>query len=163
QALSGALNTDVDSRCQVMSQPMGPDVCVVAGTSVTVGAVRAVGTRPLVIIASTTITVTEILDVSSNGGIAGAGANDAACVLGGAAGNSNNGAGGGAGGSFGGAGASGGNGAGAIGGAATAAMNATFVRGGCRGANGGKGTGTAGAGSAGGGAVYLIAGSQVVI
>src|SRR5262249_9994104 len=157
--LNGALNTSADPRCQVMAQPMGAEVCVVAGTNVNVGALHAVGTRPLVIIASGAITVTETLDASSSGGTPGAGANDAACLASGAAGNSNNGAGGGAGGSFGGPGADGGNGAGTNGGAATSATTATFVRGGCRGANGGKGTGTAGAGGAGGGAIYLIAGS----
>ena len=160
--LNGALDTTADPRCQSVPQPMGSDVCVVAGTDVNINSVRAVGARPLAIIASGTITINDILDVSSSSGKPGAGANAASCTSAdGSA--SNGGAGGGAGGSFGGAGGDAGDGLGATGGAAAAAITPPAVRGGCPGGSGGKGTGVIGPGGDGGGAVYLIARGQIQI
>lgn len=161
------------SNCtMIVGQPSGPSLCVVARDMITIPVgttLRATGPNPLVLIAGTTLDLSGQLDVSSHrGGTVGAGAR-VTCGIGvdGAdAPSPPRAGGGGAGGSFAGAGANGGPGHnGPAGGVALAASNPTFVVGGCPGGAGGDGAGGGGGGmgGAGGGAVYLIAGSSIVV
>ncbi len=127
------------------------DWCVIAGADVSFRqAINAVGSRPLVVVATGTITVDSMLDVSSHRGAPqGAGSDMPGCSSASAL----TGTTGGPGGSFGGTGGPGSNGQ------ATAGLplTVTMLRGGCRGNDGGTSAGTGGYG---GGAVYLIA-SQI--
>jgi hypothetical protein len=137
--------------------------CVLVGTTITVDAtLRATGPKPLVLIASDSITVTQLIDVGSHRSIPefiGAGADPMTCMSGTPAGTS----GGGAGGSFTGKGGNGGAapGGGPGGQAVNGAISITELRGGCPGQAGNGGGG--GAGGHGGGAVYLIAGNRIDI
>ncbi|HEY0987210.1 MAG TPA: hypothetical protein VGD80_09175 [Kofleriaceae bacterium] len=158
------VDTSNAAACTVMVS--GGDYCVLAGTDVTISArLQAIGSRPLVLIASGSITTTStgLIDVGSHRisqsiSDVGAGADPVSCATGtlpGAAGG-----GGGAGGSFlglgGNGGAGGGGGSGGAPGAAVSAVSA--LRGGCPGQDGQGATGLAGHG---GGAVYLIAGARI--
>jgi hypothetical protein len=184
--LPGAMNpldTTVDGNCtKIVPQTSGPELCVIAGTTVTVsGSFAAIGARPLVLIGAETIIVSGTLDVSSKiagGSRKGAGANDLGCTAGGNGKNDAGGGGGGAGGSFGTVGGTGGSGdlndnglpVGVATGGAPGATQTTPVvlRGGCKGSAGGAGADvdvgiTGGVGGDGGGAVYLIAGNMITI
>jgi len=141
----------------------GANYCVLAATSIMINAtLRATGPKPLVLIASDSITVSQLIDVGSHRTtpeFTGAGADPATCVAGIPAGTR----GGGAGGSFTGKGGRGGNGAGggAGGQAANGTTTITELQGGCPGQSGdGGGKGTGGHG---GGAVYLIAVNRIDI
>lgn len=184
RTLPATINTDTECD-QVESPAGGVPLCVVTGTQITINNTRAQGSRPLVIVATESITITGNLDVSSRRGqTAGAGANAAGCMMNAIEGEDDGGGGGGGGG--GGFGAGGGNaGLGDTnrsngGGAGTEATGGTgggmsvgaFIRGGCRGGdggstngnNGGSGQGTNhGPGSNGGGAVYLIAQGSITV
>ena len=177
---------DTDTQCDQVESPVGGvPLCVVSGAQITITNTRAEGGRPLVIVATDSITIGGDLDVSSTrGATPGAGANAAACLMANIEGEDDGGGGGGGGG--GGFGAVGGNaglgdtnrsnggGAGteATGGTGGAMSISMFIRGGCRGGDGGStngGNGGAnqgtnhGVGSSGGGAVYLIAGSSITV
>jgi hypothetical protein len=164
--LSGQIDTGTDSRCDVIPQAGGPDLCVLAGGTVGVADTTVAGMRALVIVAADTLTVDGTLDLSSEGGPGGrVGAAASTCRANNGTSNQN-GAGGGGGGSFtisGGTGSSEGGGGGG-GTANTVAPAPTVIRGGCAGGNGGDGnqiTGAVGANS--GGAVYLIGGAKISI
>jgi len=181
------LDTDVAASCtQVIAQLDGTELCVIAGTSISViGVVTTTGTRPLVLAATGTITISSngILDASSDATRTGAGANDAeVCGLSlfraGAGEGDSGGGGGGAGGGFGTRGANGGVGdnndnqpptphKGAPGIAGMQQPLPTSLRGGCPGGAGGGGANSVTAigpgGGASGGAVYLIAHGSLVI
>jgi len=162
--LGGTIDTGTSNLCSVQHQPGGPDVCVVAGMTVTVKTnLRATGTRPLVLAAVTDLTVMAMLDLTGGTpGAAGAATGD--CIGTAAGGDDAQSPGGGGGGALGASSASGGTGfAGATGGAGTGFITTpTFVRGGCNGAKGGaKGGVAGGAGGGGGGALYLIAGNSI--
>jgi hypothetical protein len=175
------LDTSVDTSCTVIvTQSGGPELCVIAGKTVTVsGSFAAIGARPLVLLGTDAVNVTNALDVSSTrGGRHGAGANAAACPAATTGKNDSGGGGGGAGGSFGTVGGSGGLGdrnnnlppTGTAAGGTPGAAQATppVLRGGCKGTSGGDGADTdaghiGGAGGDGGGAVYLIAGATITI
>lgn len=169
-ALSSTIDTATDVRCDVLAQPDGTEVCLVAGATIVIDAAgfTAAGARPLVLLAAETITVTGTLDVASRGATFGAGANPPACGTEGGGATGRHG-GGGAGGSFGTRGGSGGVGGGGPGeggnpGVASAPVEAVTVRGGCPGSAGGAGAvAMPGAGGAGGGAVYLIAGTSITV
>lgn len=166
------INTQNDCA-QIVTQTNGPDLCVIAGTTVTApGATRVTGTRPLVVVATDTMTIQGSLDASSAPGTAAAGANPAACAMAGTGADDTGGGAGGAGGSFGAKGGDGGRGdennngnpAGqAAGGIAAGPQISDVVRGGCGGGNGGDAGAGRGTGSAGGGVVYLIAGTSITI
>jgi hypothetical protein len=165
-ALSGAIDTATDARCVTMTGA-GGELCVIGGSQIEVtGTVAVSGARPLVLIATTSLTVSGTLDASSVvGGAVGAGANSAACTAATAPVSAKGG--GGAGGSFGNSGGNGGKAQGA-GGVSGASQTATFVRGGCAGNTGscptiGNTGGPGGVGGPGGGALYLIAGNQLAI
>src|SRR5688572_16562572 len=122
----------------------GIESCLVAGGRVEIDATfTIVGTRPLVILATTDLLVAQsgIVDASSNKGRNGPNANASTCNPQGAGGAASSGGGGGAGGSFataGGSGGAGGNSPSTIGTAASAPPPMTLA-GGCRGSNGGEG------------------------
>ena len=137
--------------------------CVVAATAITINAtLRGTGIRPLVLIASDSILINELVDVGSHRvpvELIGAGADPMSCTAGAAPGAG----GGGAGGSFTGAGGTGGSGAtGGAGGRPALPLAAiSELRGGCPGQDGnGSGRGAAGHG---GGAIYVIAGNRIDI
>lgn len=156
-------DTSAQSMC-VATVSGADNYCVVAATSITInGTLRATGPKPLVLVASDSITATQRIDVGSHRGIPefiGAGADPTTCGPGIAPGTRA----GGAGGSFngrGGAGGDAGGGGGGNGGQAPAGITPTELRGGCPGQNGdGAGNGTGGHG---GGAVYLIAVNRIDI
>jgi hypothetical protein len=164
------INTDDMGMCTAtLSITPAGNYCVIAATDITVNAkLRAIGMRPLVLLASGSITTMAggLIDVGSHritpGGTTekGAGADSTACATGNPPAGA--GGGGGAGGSFlghGGVGGTGGNG-GAGGMPAPEIASVTVVRGGCAGQEGQGSTGQAGSG---GGAVYLIAGVRIDI
>jgi len=145
----------------------GSNYCVLAATTITINAkLRATGAKPLVLIASDTITTGAQIDVGSHRGATpeiGAGAEPITC----AAGTNPTNGGGGAGGSFTGLGGAGGNGSGAITGGGVPGIVAaaiTELRGGCAGQDGQAGGGNdKGIHGHGGGAVFLIAGTKIDI
>lgn len=158
------LDTDTSPFCMAyVGEPSASAApwCVIAGSSVTIDhPVDVTGSRPLVIVSSTTMEVTAKLDAASHrGGTTGPGANGAMCPVLAAAATED----GGAGGSFGGRGGAGGD-SGSGGSPAAGPVVPTALRGGCAGGNahavfvgGGAKAG------AGGGAVYLIARTSIDI
>lgn len=143
------IDTDTSPLCIEYTDAGEGAYCVVVGTTVTIESgrrLRAIGTRPLVIVATTALIVDGTVDVAR-----GAGANPPACGEPTAA----TGAQGGAGGSWQGRG---GRGANAVSGSGPFAAPATATpvfRGGCPGGRGAGGS--PGSGGSGGGAMYLIA------
>lgn len=143
------------------------DYCVVAATSMNIaGNLRATGTKPLVLLATGSITTTAEIDVGSHidrdlgAPETGAGADPALCEPGMAP--DRTGGGGGAGGSFLGRGGAGGSGTSAPGGlAGPAAAPEAMLRGGCPGQGGQGVTNNTGRGGHGGGAVLLISGTRI--
>ncbi len=141
--------------------------------------VVAVGTLPLVILATTDIVIdNHAIDVSSSTTKIGAGGDPSTCVgqgagrSGGAGSMGGSGGGGGGGtnetttqsnGIRGGAGGANTGTGGGVGGGGQPIANFLELHGGCGGGAGGLGTVAGGAGGAGGGAVYLIAGNSITI
>ncbi len=155
------INTDDTTMCMA---PLNSSAwCVIAADTIDLTAgvtVKARGSRPLVLVATQSITIAGTIDVSSGrGDPPGAGANGPACM------NSTmpTGGGGGAGGSFGGKGGDAGNQTAAASGGGTAAgiVTVTTLQGGCKGQSG-NGI-AAGAGGNGGGAVYLIGAKSIFV
>jgi len=152
-------------------------LCVITATNVDVptgASVRALGSRPLVVVATGTITIAGTIGASSlaSSPASGAGSSTSGCATPAAATNDAGGAAGGAGGSFGGTGGSGGNGdlndtglptGPATGQGAAAPVTPTTIRAGCSGGAGGTGVGQGGAGGRGGGAIYFIAGTSITV
>jgi hypothetical protein len=176
--LSGTLDTGIDSTCGHLVDVTGVQTCVIVGTTIDIATgvrVRAIGTRPLLLVAAGALTIAGELDAGSQrAGASGPGAPSGACAGLVSAAADNGGGGGGAGGSFVGAGGNGGIGdsgdsatpaGSAHGGAAAGGMVPTVLRAGCRGGIGGDAGGgsTSGAAGRGGGAVYLIAGTEIQI
>lgn len=181
---NGELNTDTSSLCA--AEPYvdaGSKYCIVRGLAITVPAgstVRAVGSRPLVLVAKGTLEVHGAIDVSSaHAGflpaVRGAGANASACQAFMRVPESKSvGGGGGAGASFAGRGGGGGDGNNDgqyAGGGLTQISPLSrpqVLQGGCRGQNGGGAAdhasgGPAGTGGDGGGALYLASKVAVVV
>lgn len=165
------INTSMPAACDaVVAQGIGgPELCVLFGRTVIVsGIVKATGSRPLVIVATETLSITSAgaIDAASRTtgtSMIGAGANPAECVDGEDGMNTTNAdASGGAGASFQGIGGDGGDGDPAGGRAAVTTPTPTHVRGGCKGRRGGIANGAlAYDGGDGGGAVALVAGIRV--
>lgn len=178
ETLSGTLDTGTSTKC-LATQPAGwttrgqPESCFVVGTTVTITGVDVTGTRPLVILATNSITVSGTLDVASR--VTGTAKRGPGAPFGGCAAAlamptvSTNGGGGGAGGTFmtrGAAGGAGNNGQmGNTGGIAgnPVTQNPVALRAGCNGQSGGDGSAPGGVGGLGGGAVYLVAGNTITI
>jgi len=166
ETLGGTTTIDTTSSPLCASVVSGGDnYCVIAATTITIaGTLVATGTKPLVLLATQTITATSRIDVASHRGgteSIGAGADPADCAAGTAPVNLA----GGAGGSFVGTGGTGGTGAAigtTTGGVAGTPITAlTALRGGCPGQ---AGVGSAGgAAGHGGGAVFLIAGTSILV
>lgn len=149
-----------------------PDACFIVRTNITVptmGTVDVTGTRPLVLVAGTTISVTGMLDGSSHSSPVsiGAGSPSPDCPAFVTTPTSNvAGGGGGAGATFttqGGAGGTGNAGASTAGTAPAASTAPALLRAGCSGQSGADGSvaGSGGLGGRGGGAVYLVAGTSI--
>ena len=171
--IAGSLNTTTDGKC---ADPVPaswaaagqPDACIIIGQRIDVTGTEVVvtGGRPLVLVASETITIAGILDVGSHRDptSVGPGSPSADCTTGQAPETENAGGGGGAGGSFMTEGGRGGDGdaddrdadGGSPGNAATLPDK---LRAGCRGQAGAQGGGATGHG---GGAVYLLAGQSIM-
>lgn len=157
--LSADFNTDT-GPCDTTLNSIA--ACVKSGGDIELpsGTVHVTGSKPLVLVASGSISIGGTLDVASHiGGQTGAAADGSACHA--STGQSTGG--GGAGGSFGG---QGGNGAGTAtnataGGTAGAVVTVTTLQGGCIGQNGNGGA--PGAGGKGGGAVFLIGKTSISI
>src|SRR5688572_4326492 len=112
-ALPVTNNFDTSTGCTHVVMTGGIETCVLAGTTVALptGVFRAVGPRPLVIVASQTITINGTISVASIRGMGGgAGASTAVCPTPNQGQDDGGGGGGGAGGTFVGAGAVGGTG-----------------------------------------------------
>jgi hypothetical protein len=165
------INTETSGLCVPYSKGGGNNYCVIAGIDLAVGNVRVTGSKPLVLIATNSLTVTGTLDVASHTATPsrGAGGDPPSCEYGIPPNSGNNPeTRGGAGGSFGGSGGRGGlkNGqlpaadSGVPGARATITPPAV-LRGGCRGQSGFD-TGAA-VGGFGGGAVYLVAGVELSV
>jgi hypothetical protein len=165
----GSLSTGVDANCdRILTQTAGPDLCVKhAATIVIEGNVAWTGSRPLVLLATETITIaaSAVLDVSRGAGGSGTGCmspstGDPDLATGASAG-----AGGGGAGGFSIGGGFGGNGQGVgDGGTAGGMIELVAVRGGCPGAKGGNSSaGDGGTRGDPGGGVYLIAGDAIQI
>lgn len=154
------LDTDASTMCNTRNN-QAAKYCVVAATTITLASaatLRAHGSKPLVLLATSTFDLQGTIDVSSkhDGSPAGAGAAVVASCPNTTAPTGNS---GGFGGSFGGKGGNGGPVDGAMGTASPAlTVFPTDLRGGCRGGNGSSTTaGTSPAGGSGGGAVAIIA------
>ncbi len=164
--LSGDLETTTDTRCTLIAQTTGTQVCVITAEKIEIsGPLVARGNYPLVLVASGTIDVSATIDASSTAGRKGAGA-QGACGNAGHGSDAALGGGGGAGGNFAflGGGAAPGGGDNSTAHAPDPVELLVDVRGGCTGYHGGLSTnagGIAGAGGRGGGAVYLIAGQAI--
>jgi len=156
---SVVVNTESSPQCQTLTNSTA--WCVIAAQTITINSgvtVAATGMRPLVLVATETLTVNGLIDVASHRGVSIGPSGDAPGC---SEGTPPTGTSGGAGGSFGGMG---GNGAGVGGNAGTAGatLAPTTLRGGCPGQNGADDT-APGARGHGGGAVYLIANNAIMI
>ena len=172
--LSGMIDTDHDGRCDA---GVGPECVIAAGTIEIDGTVVTTGARPLVLIAATTIQIgrTGVLDAASYSGRPAppAGHDPTGCAPGTGSSSTSVGmgtsSGGGAGGSLRHGRRSGRpdeDGRRWVGGTRRAVP--VVVTGGCAGGSGGAANPTAGgclggSGGGGGGAVYLIAGTEIVV
>jgi hypothetical protein len=168
---------------KTVQEPIGwaaegePDACFVVGQNVTVaGTLTVKGTRPLVIVATDTVTITGTLDLSAKRGNFNVGApppgfSVAACTpFTTTATNSANGGGGGAGGSLGTRGGDGGAGDNGASGAGLTVDSTppSVLQAGCMGGPGGTGDGQGSAtmitaGGWGGGALYVLAQNKIVL
>ena len=163
--ITGAIDTDTDSRCSVQHQANnGPDVCVIgAGTMMVTGTVRVTGGKPLVLAATMDLTVSGLIDLR---GIAGqtapAAADQSPCLPTGNGIFSMTSPGGAGGAGFGAGGAPGG-GMGGQGGPPDSPP--MYVRGGCSGGFGAGQTATSngGARGQGGGGIYLVANNSITV
>lgn len=161
--LTADVDTDASTLCDKHHDQTGK-YCVIAGSSITVASgmtLRAHGSKPLVLLATTTFDLEGTIDVSSKHGDSqvGAGAKPQGSCLATTAAMGHS---GGYGGSFGGAGGMGGTPmltTGEAGGVPAPAITSspTDLRGGCPGGDGAGNVGAAGTGGSGGGAVAIIA------
>jgi len=157
--LTISANRTIDTTSGSECAPEATAWCVVAASAITItgtGTLGAQGTRPLVLLSMSTITIAGTLDVASHIATlqdAGPGANATACLEGTAAADR----GGGWGGSL---GTRGGNGGGVTGALAPMTFVPTALHGGCLGT---AGANNGGGGGHGGGAVDLIAETSISV
>ena len=167
RVIASNMELDTADGCETTTMGTAAGVCVIAAMAIEVrsgATLRAIGSRPLVLLATSSIVVAGTLDAASHrGSAAGSGASPAAgCGSGTAPTLAGGSGGGGYGGTFATVGGDGGEsvGRGAKGVASTTVELPTSLRGGCPGIAGASTN--PGAGGAGGGAVELIAASIVV-
>ena len=87
--LPAMLDSDGSALC-LQSQPASwkangqPDACIITGTTISATSTTVTGGRPLVLVASDSISVSQLLDTSShyNAGSTGPGADPASCTTG---------------------------------------------------------------------------------
>jgi hypothetical protein len=143
-----------------------PDSCIVVATMLTVPSIAVRGSRPLVLLATDSLTVEGTIDAASHAGdIIGPASPSPDCQSGLQPQNGVKGAGGGAGGSFVALGADGGfgNAGSNNGGTAGSPIAATRLQAGCDGQVGGVGSSTGAVSGHGGGALVLIAGGTLTL
>ena len=174
RTLTNPIDTDGATTCTAVTSGAN-GLCVIAAGSISVEElVHVIGAKPLVLVATGSITISGTLDAASHRGLAtpyttifvGAGANPGggACNAGTAPTVSSAAGGGGAGGTLTALGGNGGdsrNGGASEGGVRGVAPTIAGLRGGCPGQNGINGL--PGQGGSGGGAVYLIAETMIAI
>ena len=166
QTYSNTQQIDTDSTTMCATTVNQVDACVVAAQMINVNSgviVGGTGSRPLVLVATQTITINGILAVGSSRtfNFVGAGVDMAGCNTGTNPTVSS----GGAGGSFGGAGGNGAVAGGGAAGVAGAPITVTSLRGGCSGQAGADNAAPMDPGERGrgGGAVYLIAEMSITV
>lgn len=159
-----------DNGRGVVMTVAGTESCVIAGTDISFGGFSTTGSsgsRPIVLIATGTITIAGNQTLDARSGVTGTGPgfNPTDCGTPANGGSAGGNGGGGAGGSFGSKGADGADGGSATGGTAKAAVTTPVnkLRGGCSGGDGGTGSVAGGAGGGGGGAVLMIAKTKIQI
>jgi len=165
------LNTDADMLCQPVPWTNGsqPAACMLYAKTISIqDGLEVIGTRPVVMLASSALMVNGLVDVASHvTGKVAPGSPSSACKAFGMAPASNGSTGGGgAGGSFVSLAGNGGAGGGQNGGTAAAADTLTpnLLRAGCDGQGGANGSmPLPGAGGHGGGAIYLVAGGTITL
>ena len=170
-ALTGTVSTADTATCSTAAHWVAasqPDVCFIVGASISANNVTAVGTRPIVLVATGSISFSGTFDVSSHriGPVLGAGFRQTGCDPATPAVLDVNGGGGGAGGTFGTIGGNGGTGRpGATGAQAATVGTIDVLSGGCFGSAGarGGGAGNAGIPGPGGGALYAVAGTSIML
>ncbi len=164
-SVATTFDTNVGGNCTVVQGSInnGPitGACVVVAEDIVIEAsMRGVGPRPIVFVATKSLTVNATIDVASHRDSRGAGNSTTVCTNG----TGPSGLGGGAGGAFGGGGGGGGGGGVATGGSTgPTSTPPTSLRGGCRGQSGGSPVGIGGDGGHGGGVFYAIAGTNIDI
>jgi hypothetical protein len=155
--LPSSINTTNSGSCTATPMSGSTQVCVIYAGRIIANDVRAVGSRPLVLVAVQTITVQATVDAASRRTLGqGAGANTGLCP----APTDPTGGGGGAGGTFQGQGGNGGVAGSNSQGVAPPPVHPTTVRGGC---SGGASLAIDGNPGIGGGVLYLIAGSAITV
>jgi hypothetical protein len=161
--VSTQFDTNVGGNCTTVNGSInnGPiqTACVVVAEDISVMAdLRGIGPRPIVFVATKSMSIQGSIDVASHRDSRGAGNSTTVCVNG----VGPSGLGGGAGGAFGGEGGGGGNDENFVGGS-TGPLSTppTSLRGGCRGQGGAGAFGIGGDGGHGGGVFYAIAGMQI--
>jgi hypothetical protein len=152
------------TKCLRYTATPAVDACVIAAQTITIpggNTVAVIGTRPLILLARDSLTITGVLDASSRRARRGPASDGGPCPMNFTNPTFSGQGGGGWGGTFGGSGSNGGSTPGSgVGGIAGNLLNITALGGGCPGGNGaGSGGGSPGHG---GGAVLLLA-SKIAI
>jgi hypothetical protein len=170
--LPGSIQTDTSTLCSTDAafvDPSQPDACFIVGTTITMttATTNVRGDRPLVLVATDSVTIDQKLDVASHRGQnMGPGGNWSGCGSPGSGADHSTGGGGGAGGSFitkGGDGGAGDNGNASAGTAANSLGMPAFLHGGCPGSHGGNGSQNAAGIANGGGAIYIVAANAITV
>jgi hypothetical protein len=170
-ALPAMIDTGTSPLCSTdaaFTDASQPAACVIVGTTITTpGNTNVRGSKPLVLVATDSVTIDKNLDVAAHRGQAvPAGGNWSGCGSPGSGADHTTGAGGGAGGSFitkGGDGGAGDGGNASAGTAAVALGTPAFLHGGCPGSHGGDGSQNAAGIANGGGAIYIVAANSITI
>jgi len=170
-AVTGALDTGSPSApCATTvhwTSAAQPVACFIVGTDLTVGPATIHGPKPIVLVATGSISFSGLVDLSSHNAsqTIGPGGNPTGCIASSLPAINNNGGGGGAGATGGTRGGGGGTGSNSAAGGVSDAVSAIDdLRGGCQGQAGARGGGgQAGVPGFGGGALYAVAGDAIAL